>query len=444
MLFIAVLALVAAPVLAGCATNNNTTSTSSTPASSTVSSTTPSTPSGGNQCVAPAAGAAVPGAVELHLGIMMPLTGGLSSLGPDMCGGALLAVKEINAANLGVHITADVADDKTSNSADAPNTFQRLVGGGATAIVGPCCSGVTSSILSAAGDGQVVVASPSATAVSLVDSGNGFFWRISPSDAIQGPVLANVVKNDSVTSVSIIAVNNAYGQGLVASFTPAFTAKGGSVVTTQKYAETGASDFSSQVTAACNGNPQAVVIFGYIAEGALILKEMQKEGCLSKVKLYGSEGLYDSDSKKGLPTQAGQDSAGHWLAAGAKGTNPQSGNSSVFNTKFNAAYGHDPSQYSAESYDAVMYIALAALKANSAKGADIKANLLAVANPPGQKCTEWAACAALAKAGQDLDYQGYAHDFQFSDKHEPQSGFYSVWKVGDDGKVATVATDQTA
>lgn len=457
ILIIAALALVAAPVLAGCATNNgnngnpsSSTPAGSTPASSTPGSTTPvsSTPGlpgqgGSNACVAPAAGAAAPGVIDLHLGVMMPLTGGLATLGPDMCAGALLAIQEINTANLGVHITAEVADDGTSNSAGAPNTFNRLLGNGATAIVGPCCSGVTSKVLDLAVQNQVVVASPSATAVSLAAQGQGFFWRVSPSDAIQGPVVANLVKNDSVTSVAIIAVNNAYGTGLVDAFSPAFTGKGGSIATVQKYNEQGQSDFSGVVSAACGAHTQGIVIFGYIAEGAAILKEMQKQGCLSGVKVYGSEGLYDSDTSKGLPATAGQDTQGHWLAAGVKGTNPQAGNSSTYNTAFQARYGHGPSQYSAESYDAVMYIALAAMKANSAKGADIKANLLAVAND-GTKCTGWAQCAALLKAGTDIDYKGYAHDFVFSDKSEPSQGFYSVWQVQADGTTKTVATDQTA
>src|SRR5438477_12311681 len=82
-------------------------------------------------------------------------------------------------------------------------------------------------------------------------------------------------------------------------------------------------------------------------------------------KIFGSEGLFDEAgpaTQKDLPTKAGCTSgsppcsSGTWLASGVQGTNPASGNLSTFGTKFKAAYGHDPAQYSAESYDAVMYI----------------------------------------------------------------------------------------
>ncbi|GEM_PF-2638550 len=442
ILFIAALALVGAPILAGCATNNTTT----TPTSSTTTSSTPvsSTPTSTPVTSTPVITTPSTTPLELKLGVFMPLTGALNTLGPDMRDGALLAVDEINAANLGLHITTDVKDDGTTDSSGDPNKFNQFAGEGVTAVVGPCCSGVTASVLDLAVQNQIVVASPSATSPTLtLDRDNqGFFWRVSPSDAVQGKVDAAIVKNDNNTKVVIIYVNNAYGNGLNKVFTQTFGAS--NVVTAQAYNEQNTGDFSSQVTAVCQKTADALVIFGYINDGANILKEMQKQSCLSKFKIYGSEGLYSSESSAGLPTKAGQDSSGNWLAAGIKGTNPQSGNLSAFNAKFKAKYGHDPQQYSAESYDGVMYIALAALKAGSVKGDDIQKQMLTIANPPGTSCQAFAECALLVKAGTDIDYKGYAHDFQFDDKHEPKTGIYSEWQVQTDGTTKIIATDLTA
>ena len=442
MLFLCALALLAAPVLAGCASNNNpsTSSTTTGATSTTTSTSTTTTPiTGGN--------------LELKMGVFMPITGALATLGPDMRDGALMAVDDINTANLGIHITTDVKDDGTTDTSGDPTKFQAFVGEGDTAVVGPCCSGVTAAILNLAIQNQVVVASPSATSPALTvgrddPTNGGFFWRVAPSDAVQGKVDAKILTDDGMKAVVIIYVNNAYGSGLDKVFKATFGAA--NVKSDQAYNEQNTGDFSSQVTAVCGQTADALVIFGYIADGANILKEMQKQGCLTKFKIYGSEGLFSSDSAARLPTKAGCTSgsppcaSGQWLAAGVKGTNPQSGNLTVFNTKFKAKYGHDPQQYSAESYDGVMYVALAALKAGSVKGADIQAHMLEIANSPGTKCSTFATCAALIKAGQDVDFDGFAHNFEFDANHEPKTGVYSEWQVGQDGQTTTIKSDLTA
>lgn len=444
LLLIAALALVAAPVLAGCAQNDGTTTT---PTATT--GMTPTTPTGATPT--PTATPTIPTVpaktlnLDLKLGLMMPITGALNALGPDMRDGAMMAIDEVNAANLGIKITlVGTEDDATTDSAGAPTKFSRLVSQGATAVVGPCCSGVTGAILNAAVDSEVVVASPSATspALTLERDNEGFFWRVAPSDAVQGKVLANLVDEDGHGSAVMLIINNAYGNGLSNVFAQHFQSLGGSVVRTEKFNED-ANEFSGAVTAACGQTADALVVVAYIDQGANILKEMSKQGCLAKFAIYGSEGIYKGNGPEGLPTKAGQDSSGAWLAAGVKGTTPESGDLAAYASKFNAKYGHDPGLYSAESYDGVMYVTLAALAAESTDGADLKTKLRDVANG-GFKTGDFRQAALLILAGQDVDWAGQAHDFSFDERNEPATGVYSWWEVGDDGQVSTIATGKSA
>ena len=445
-LFIAVFALVAAPVLAGCAENDNDPGTGGTPAGGTTPAT--GTPAG----TTPASPTTTPvlptvpvgNVITLKMGAMMPITGELADLGQDMTNGARMAVDEINnATGAGLRIDLSVEDDTTSNAAAAATAFNRLVGQGVTAVVGPCCSGVTAAVLQAAVDSEVVVASPSATSPALTDRENeGFFWRVAPSDAVQGKVLAALVKEDGHDTAHLIIINNAYGTGLARVFTETFEAGGGDVLRTESF-NPAVTDYASVVTAVCGQTADALVIVAYIDNGAQILRELNKQNCLNKFQIYGSEGIYKGNGPEGLPVKAGQTTGGAWLAAGVKGTNPESGNLSAFNERFKAKYGHDPAQYSAESYDGVMYVALAALQAKSNRGTDIAANLLKVAQG-GVKCNTFNTCAALILAGQDIDYQGQAHDFEYEEDHEPRTGVYSYWRVNQDGQVETIATGKTA
>lgn len=415
ILFIAAISLIAAPILAGCAENTGTDGDA-----------------GGD-------------AMTLKLGTLMPLTGALSNLGQGMQNGAKLAIKEVNDADAGITIEAFHEDDKTTDTAAITNTFNLLVSKGVTAIAGPCCSGITGSVLDLAVQNEVVVSSPSATSPALTERDNkGYFWRVSPTDEGQGRVLAQLVADENVTTVNIIAVNNDYGSGLAAIFKDSFeTSLSGKVVTTSKYDE-GATEFSSQVTEACTGAGtavQGVVLVAYTDDAASILKAMQAQDCLSKMKLFASEGIFSPDGA--VVTKAGKDADGMFLAKGMKGTTPQAPGAR-FGDRYMTAYGEAPVQYAAESYDAVAYVVLGAVKAKSTDGAAIQAALLDIANAPGEKCNDLVSCIKLLNDGKDIDYVGMAHDLEFTAKHEPASGAYSYWAVTDDGKMEIYAENIVA
>lgn len=436
MLLLAALSLVAAPVLAGCAQNGDdpgtTTPTTMTPATTTPA-TTPVIPTTANPLVPP---------VVLKVGFMNPHTGPLANLGPSMEKGMQLAADEINAQTALTGFSVQVVgkeDDTTVDQTRATAAYDSLVGKGATAIIGPCCSGITGAVLTKAVEDHVVVASPSATSPTLTETDRqGFFWRTSPTDAGQGRVLAQMMVADGVEKANMIIVNNDYGNGFATVFQQEFESKGGDVGTVSKIPEQEGAVVSSQVTEACTGSPEAIVLVVYTKDGAEVIKGMQAQGCLSGKKLYASEGVYSPVLSGSVVELAGKDSAGKYLAQGMKGTTPQA-TDPAFTEKYKAKYNNEnPQQYAPESWDSMMYVALAALAAKSAEGEEIADALLDIANPDGTKCREFRECALLLLAGQDIDFRGFAHDLEFSDKHEPKVGAYAHWEVQADGTMKIV------
>lgn len=443
LLLLCAIALVSAPVLAGCAQNNgdtNATPTGATPPTTTTTTpttnATPTLPTSPTSVI-PTTATPLSPKLTLKLGLMNPLSGPLANLGPSMQKSMELAVSEINAQSAVTGFTVEVVgkeDDTTVDQSRATAAYDSLVGKGATVIAGPCCSGITGAVLTKAVEDQVVISSPSATSPTLTETDRqGYFWRVSPTDAGQGRVLAQMMDADNVTKANLIIVNNDYGNGFATVFTQEFEAKGGDVGTTSKIPEQEGAVVSTQVTEACAGSPEAIVLVVYTKDGAEVLKAMQAQGCLSKVKLYASEGIYSPVLAGSVVEQAGKDPSGKYLAQGMKGTTPQA-TDPAFNQKYGAKYpGESPQQYAPESWDSVMYLALAALKAKSVEGEDISKALLSIANPAGTKCREYRECALLLLAGQEIDFRGYAHDLEFSDKHEPKVGAYAYWQVQADG-----------
>ena len=171
--------------------------------------------------------AATTASAEIKLGVIMGFTGPIESLTPGMAAGAEQAMKEVTDSGMlldGETVTPVRGDSTCVDAAAATAAAERLItSDGVAAIVGADCSGVTTAIANnVAVPNGVVMVSPSATspALTTIDD-NGYFFRVAPSDARQGQVLATIVKERGVKSVAISYTNNDYGKGL-AEFAKAF------------------------------------------------------------------------------------------------------------------------------------------------------------------------------------------------------------------------------
>ncbi|MFN8023304.1 MAG: ABC transporter substrate-binding protein [Acidimicrobiales bacterium] len=138
-------------------------------------------------------------------------------------------------------------------------------------------------------------------------------------------------------------------------------------------------------------------------------------------------------------TTAAEGSSGGELA-GMKGTTPKGADVSDWIPKVDEFWqgkGNDALtdfNYAAESYDAVVVIALAV----EAAGTDGSAHASKIVDITGggEKCTTYADCLAILKAGGDVDYDGVSGPLDFNGNGEPLSGSYAVLTFGDDNRIA--------
>jgi branched-chain amino acid transport system substrate-binding protein len=80
--------------------------------------------------------------------------------------------------------------------------------------------------------------------------------------------------------------------------------------------------------------------------------------------------------------------------------------------------------YGPESYDAVVLLALAALEARSAQGANMSMKLREVSGGEGggTKCTTFAECADIINGGGTADYDGPSGNVTFNEVGDPTDG----------------------
>ena len=381
---------------------------------------------------APATTVATVTADPLVLGTLMPLTGDLGFLGPGIESGAILAVEQINAAG-GVNGQDVVWVQGDSGTAPdvASASLATLIGEGVAGVMGAAASGISLAIMQTAIDAGVVMVSPSNTSPQFTKVKNGgFYARTAPSDLLQGAVLAQVLIDDGVKSLSIISRADSYGRGLAEATASAFEdADEGRVVNTIVYHDQNATEFSSEVTQVGKNNSDAIVGILFPSTGCGVLQAAFEQGTI-ETPWYFTDGVRGAN----LSSECGLGNA----LDGYKGTAPGSTAGAALDA-FTAAYNErfdaeKPAPYSAQAYDAIMIMALSAA-ANGVTGADIASGLVE-ASGNGTACIG-VECLALAAAGENIDYKGASGDINLDEQGDPTASTYDVWQItsGDEEEV---------
>ena len=383
--------------------------------------------------------------LELKIGTVLPQTGSLAFLGPPEEAGVALAVKDINDADLGITVDVTYGDSGDTDNKAYETTVPKLLDSGVSAVVGAASSGVTKSFLDSVVDAGVINFSPANTSPDFTTwDDKNLYWRTAPSDLLQGEVLGNTIAEDSNETLGIIYQNDAYGTGLEKVVTEVFTAAGGEVVESQSYND-GDSSFDAQISAVTAADPDAIILITF-NQVYTIAPALASQGFPSD-KLY----LVDGNLKQfGTAATALDDGTSVTMPAGiltgAKGTTPGPILEDDFQTRLDenwVAEGNDALadySYAAESYDAVILIALAALAAGSVEGADIATKLQEVSggSGDGEKVTDFAAGAQLIMDGKTVDYDGASGGVSFDDAGDPTEATIGIFQYDADNMFARI------
>ena len=370
--------------------------------------------------------APAPASDPLILASLMPLSGDLASLGPGIALGAALAVEQINAAGgINGQPVQLIEGDSGCDGAVALTSLNDVIAQGAQGVMGAACSSTSLAILDTAIAAEVVMVSPSNTSPQFTKMDKkGFYARTAPSDLLQGDVLASLLVEDGVQTVSIISRADSYGRGLAEATAAAFEAAGGTVKTIVYHA-TDATEFSSEVTAVGKGGADAIVGILFPETGCGVLQPAFEQGLLD-TPWYMTDGVKDA----GLASLCGLGTA----LDGFKGTAPGSAAGEAKDA-FEAAYaevsadGSPTFIFAPQAYDAVMLMAISAA-ANGVTGPEIASGLVA-ASSGGEKCIG-VACIALAADGVDVDYVGASGEIELNAVGDPTAATYDIWTTEGD------------
>jgi branched-chain amino acid transport system substrate-binding protein len=302
------------------------------------------------------------------IGVILPLTGYISFIAEDMKKGMDLAAKEINdEGGIDGHKIVLVYEDSKLDPTQTISVMKKLTQvDGVPIVIGAVASTNTIPIVSMAEEEKVVLLSAASTHSELSGSSK-YFFRVVPSDAIQGPESARIAYETlGAKKVAIIYENNDYGVGLKKLFEKEFKSKGGQIVGTPESYESGATSFSTQVAKTLSANPDLIYLPGYPREQAQVIRELDVQGFTGKI--LASEAF----ETKEVFAVGGDAVDGVFLMK------PDSDRTRKvyqdFSTAFKAKYNEDPGSFSDYAYDAIM-VAAQSIKDAGYDGAKIKTNM---------------------------------------------------------------------
>jgi ABC-type branched-subunit amino acid transport system substrate-binding protein len=335
------------------------------------------------------------------VGELLPQTGDLAFLGPPEFAGVKLAVDEINEAGgvLGKPVTHVRADSGDGTPDIASAEVDKLLSAKSDVIVGAAASGVSITVIDKITGAGVVQFSPANTAAGFdtdeVDP-NGLYFRTSPSDYLQGEILANLVVEDGHQNVAVMARQDFYGEGLAERAKEVLEEKGASVPEFILY-NADAQNFTAEINKVAAAKPDALILVGF-NETTKIIPALTAQGVGPQdIGIYFTDGNLADYSKESFNL------------TGVKGTAPMPAEPDAeFTKKLKASPLVSPDDvllYGPESYDAVIISALAAIAAGDDSGESVAEHIVDVTRE-GEQCSTFADCKALLEDGKDIDYQG--------------------------------------
>ena len=310
---------------------------------------------------APKAAPPPPPSIEIKIGHVGPLTGGIAHLGKDNENGARFAVEQANEAKLKIDGKdakfVFIGEDDQADPKVGTTVAQKLVDAKVSGVVGHLNSGTSIPASDIYNKGGIPVISGSATNPKLTEQGFKGQFRVVGRDDQQGPAIASyLAATKKPKLVAVIDDATAYGEGIANEVEKTLKAAKIKVLPREKGTDK-TTDWKAILTKVKGKRPDAIFYGGMDATGGPLLKQGRELG-VRAVFAFGDGACTDEMTKL-----AGASAEG--LLCSQAGIPPLAADQKfleAYKKRFNA----DPILYAPFTYDAANLLIEAMKKANSA------------------------------------------------------------------------------
>jgi branched-chain amino acid transport system substrate-binding protein len=305
----------------------------------------------------------------VKIGHVGPVSGPNSHLGKDNENGARMAIDELNAKGFtinGQKVTLQlVAEDDGSDPKQGTAVAQKLVDAKVKGVIGHLNSGTSVPASKIYNDAGIPQISPATTATQYTRQRFPGAFRVVANDAKLGGTLGKyAVETLKVKNIAVIDDRTTYGQGVATEFVKG--AKGPGVrIVGKEFTSATATDYTAILTSIRAKKPDLVFFGGMDSVGGPMLKQMKALGI--DARFMGGDGICTEALGRLAGDAVGE---GKVICAEAGGvTGAEEKAMADFRARFKQKTGTEVQLYAPYVYDAVMVMAAAMQKANSAEPA---------------------------------------------------------------------------
>lgn len=293
---------------------------------------------------------------EIKIGAMLALTGDYAPWGERSQRGIELALEEVNEEAVGERKIRIIYEDSPGDPQKAVSAFRKLVElDNVKFILGPLSSAETLSIAPIAESKRIVVLTPVSSAPQISYAGD-YIFRNCVSDVFEGRVAAEyIIKSLQKKKGGVLYVNNDFGIGVKTSFSETFGDLGGVVVVEEVFSA-GDTDFRTQLSKIKSKNPEVIVLAGYAAEMAQVLRQAKELGMNIQFFSFSS---FEAPEILNVAQEASEGILYTYQGFDAENEKEVV---SEFVEKYRMRYKEDPDIFAALSYDALKIFAEALKK----------------------------------------------------------------------------------
>ena len=331
------------------------------------------------------------------LGMITPLSGSSSAIGPYMKNGAQLAINEINAdGGVDGRDLKLIAQDGACDAKTAAAAANKLVTQKVDVSVGGYCSGATLPTLPIFEKAGVPMIIPAANSTELVDQGLANVFLINGTGTQQADAALQYMDQEGAKKVALIDDNTSYSVDIANLTADRLKESGGPELAAHESVTAGESDYSANVNSVLKSNPDFVYWTGYYQEGGLIIRQLRQAGYDGEIMV--ADGSVDTK----LLEIAGDQNAEGILATMTQTPDTIAG-AEDWISNYKKEFGAEPGPYSTQSYDAVRLAAEAIKDAGSTEGDKV------------------------IKALEGIDgFQMFSGPLKFTDEHTLSTGGFQI------------------
>ena len=236
----------------------------------------------------------------IKIGVCLPLSGEFQNYGNAVLAGLEIGndLFEKEYPDVAFRLELLVRDEK-SNAMVAADIVDELAAAGVPLIIGSITSDITLAMVERAKAHGVVIISPGASSPVIKGASDGWAFKMTGSDTLQGIILAEFAKErlNAVRAAGIINTNYQFGDSIFQPFAKAFKENGGEIVVEEHYQWNidlnNVFDFTPILEKVKSANPDIVLLPGYAEDSAEIIRQAQSVDL--KTIFVGGDGWFSAD-----------------------------------------------------------------------------------------------------------------------------------------------------